>query len=157
MGCRMVHVALVCSDVKKSEAFYCDLLGGRSLGSSQVLSPEAGTVFGFGEPTEWDARFIRFGKGDRGVVIDLVQWKKPAVYGTAYEKCNHAGLSRICLQCDNVEETYKELEEKGVEFISSPQMVAVNSETVKAIKVCNCYDPDGVIVELVEIFPADRD
>ncbi|MBL7178010.1 MAG: VOC family protein [Desulfobacteraceae bacterium] len=157
---RIIHLNVVVSDLEKSLKFYCDLLGGHILGGAEkkavierkTESRGVGIALGLGDTAEWRACLIRFGYDKEATVIDLLQWINPPSTGKPYDTLNNVGIPRIALAVDDVEKTYNDLKEKGVEFISPPQDVDLSPETPGQglIKIVTCKDPDGTAIEFVE-------
>jgi catechol 2,3-dioxygenase-like lactoylglutathione lyase family enzyme len=59
-----------------------------------------------------------------------------------------AGIRHIAFDVQDIGVEYQRLKAAGVDFISPPQYIAPGKCTS-----CYCYDPDGNIVELQELFP----
>ncbi|WP_163266254.1 VOC family protein [Chelativorans alearense] len=58
-----------------------------------------------------------------------------------------AGIRHLTFSFDDIEETYRKLEEAGVEMVEPPRP-AYNPDIVG--KVAFCRDPDGLLIELTE-------
>jgi predicted enzyme related to lactoylglutathione lyase len=58
----------------------------------------------------------------------------------------NVGACHLALQVYNIEEAYKKLCNNGVKFISKP---VLSSEGIA--KVCFCFDPNDIRIELVEM------
>jgi glyoxylase I family protein len=92
------------------------------------------------------AYFLRIGSDRRSTLIDLVEWREPALEGSA-PPMNHAGPVRIALRVKDLDGMYESLRAAGVEFLSAPR--ALTDLPLKPRFVC-LKDPDGVLLELVE-------
>jgi len=57
------------------------------------------------------------------------------------------GLVRFCLVSQNLRQDYARLIEQGVEFVSKPQ-----SGTGGMADIATCVDPDGTLIELLQIY-----
>jgi catechol 2,3-dioxygenase-like lactoylglutathione lyase family enzyme len=180
---RIIHANVVCTDLHRSLRFYRDLLGGRVVGSRRNSSEKrtdaergrvrerrttesevVGQALGFGETAEWYGCFIYFGEDERGTVIDLLQWIRPASTGKPYDKLNNVGIPRIALAVDDIDQTYSYLKAEGVEFITPPQLIQLLGpgvlpiegtgerpvDNVNNLKIAVCKDPDGTAIELVQ-------
>ncbi len=77
--------------------------------------------------------------------IDLVEFQDPKTEGQPYPCLYHTGIVRLCFRTQNINQVYKVLKEKGINFLSEPQKLPGTNATI----VC-FTDPDGTILELVE-------
>jgi catechol 2,3-dioxygenase-like lactoylglutathione lyase family enzyme len=152
---QIIHVNVVCTDIKKSLHFYTDILGARVVSPLAVSTPSRniGKAMTFDGPATYQAYLLSFGKGSAdspGTLIDLLQWTQPPVKGKSYGTLNHVGLARICMAVDNFDKTYKELKAKGVKFMSLPQDVVLRpgSKNPMPHRICCFKDPDGVVIEI---------
>ena len=84
-----------------------------------------------------------------GSVIDLLEWRDPRDDAPPYAKLNHLGLARIALTTTDIEGDVARLRAEGVEFLTeTPARVEGSLGDSRFI----CFeDPDGTIVELVQI------
>ena len=57
------------------------------------------------------------------------------------------GLVRLCLVSQNLQEDYARLIEQGVEFLSAPQPGKDG-----LADVATCVDPDGTLIELLQVY-----
>jgi len=123
------HVGMTCSNLDRTIAFYCDLLG-----LKLVLRKAQGNG---GEVAFLDAG---------GGMLEISA--PPETPAPARLVPNHeAGIRHITFAFDDIEQTYADLLAAGVKFIEKPRM-AFNSEILR--KVAFCLDPDGIVIELSE-------
>lgn len=150
------HINIVCREIQRSLDFYCGLLGAEivaTLGEGGLESKELAALMGFEGAASCIGHLLRFGeKGSPAAytTIDLVQWIRPVVTGSAYDRLNHVGMTRICLPVDDIDATYERLREAGVDFLSPPIDIPVRlfTEEHSWFRMCCLRDPDGVILEL---------
>jgi catechol 2,3-dioxygenase-like lactoylglutathione lyase family enzyme len=181
---RIIHANVVCTDLRRSLKFYRDLLGGQVVGSKRrpvnesrpvtenkpvrekitTSSLAVGKALGFGEEAEWYGCFMYFGDNERGALIDLLEWIRPASAGKPYSNLNHVGIPRLALAVDDIDKDYERLKAAGVEFIAPPQVVellgpgVLPDETTggrpiankNILKIAVCKDPDGTALELIQ-------
>ena len=57
------------------------------------------------------------------------------------------GLVRLCLSSNNLEADVARLESQGVEFLSAPSSAAHD-----LAEVAVCRDPDGTLIELLQVY-----
>lgn len=151
---RITHANIVCTDIKRSVRFYCDILGAKVISPLRVeSSPEISKGLKFDVPASYQAYLLSFGGGSTespATLIDLLQWLQPPVTGEPYDCLNHAGIARICLAVDDIDKTYEELKAKGVEFLTPPVNVVLRPGHGNSMphRICCFKDPDGVILEL---------
>ena len=138
------HIGFSVSDVGRSVAFYCGLLG-------------------FEEVTGWTRSEPYLGEltGNRDVVINAVILKLPedslllelAQYdgadGHAIEPASaNPGAAHLGLNVENLDSLYASLREKGAEFVSSPVTPTVGPNA--GGRAVLMLDPDGFRIELVQ-------
>ena len=144
----LLHINLNVSDIDRSIRFY-EALGFEVLGRNDAeWSPETGEVLGV--PGAQGRACIMSLKGDvaRTTKLDLLEWKHPLSPSRPRPAANDPGAPRIALRVRNVEAAYRELSSAGVEFLSKPAGAA---PTLGIANVVCCRDPDGFLVEFVEL------
>jgi glyoxylase I family protein len=83
--------------------------------------------------------------------LDLIEWIRPEPTGQATHRppsgdLARTGIGRLSLFTRGIDEEYQRLRDAGVEFISEPVSMAGGG-----FRFCCCYDPDGAVIELVEM------
>lgn len=124
------HVGITCSNMEKTVAFYRDLLGFREFYRARN---SAGT----------EVVFLDAGGG----MLELFMPNRPVKTPAAADSPDQAGFRHISLRVDNLDEMYTRLCDAGVKFRDPPKAPNI-SPTAK--KLAFCFDPDGVLVELME-------
>jgi catechol 2,3-dioxygenase-like lactoylglutathione lyase family enzyme len=125
--------------------FYRDLLG-MKLDRISPLAPgfePFETVVGLRNVT---ARVAQFNLGNMNMEVFCYSDPEPRP-GERRPACD-AGIRHIAFDVKDIFAEYERLKAAGVEFISPPQYIEPGKCTS-----CYCYDPDGNIVEMQEIFP----
>lgn len=119
MNIRIHHVALVCKQIERMEAFYCRHLGFRRV---RTVKP--------GQPD----RFVTLRLGDFCVEL----------FAGGLETCEPAaGMKHLCFEVDSVDAWYERL--KGVaEFSSAPR----DSVLSPWLRLAFFKDPDGNTIEI---------
>jgi catechol 2,3-dioxygenase-like lactoylglutathione lyase family enzyme len=79
--------------------------------------------------------------------LDPIEWKTPPTEGRPYPHLFNAGYCRIALRTKTLRADYEELKNRGVKFLSEPQMF--HAKGSEAGFVC-MTDPDGTVVELIQ-------
>lgn len=125
------HIGMTVSDMDRTIAFYCDLLGlrlalrKRNADSELVFLDAGGGMLEIVAPAKGAGRF-------RDVPI------------------TEAGMRHLTLAYDNVDAMVEQLAAAGVEIAEAPRD-AHNREMIK--RVAFVRDPDGILVELIERAP----
>jgi len=128
------HVGMTSSDLDRTIAFYCGLLGLREILVKRT--GEGGRI-----------AFLETG----GVMLEIVEPAAPIHTPAREVPVTEAGIRHLTFRVADVEAEYERLRSAGVEFTVSPRK-AVNAELIR--KVAFCRDPDGIIVELLERQPS---
>ena len=142
----MVHVNVNCSDFDRSLEFY------RLLGFELVaMVPETNTrevAAAIGLPP-YRVRGGILALPGENTLIDLLEWQEPRDPAPPYAQLHHLGLARLALRTTDLDADVDELGRHGIEPIGPPAAVPWPGQPTSRI-VC-LRDPDGTVVELVEI------
>ena len=128
------HVGMVSSDLDKTIAFYCGLLGLKEILVKRT--GEGGRI-----------AFLEIG----GVMLEIVEPAAGASTPAREVPMSEAGIRHITFRVDDVDAIYERLRAAGVEFTIPPRQ-AVNVELIR--RVAFCRDPDGIVVEFLERQPS---
>lgn len=167
---KFFHFNVVCSDFDASYDFYTQAVGMKPLTSSDAgtdagggeraprpghrpgeSAPKPGDakqvaeLLGFEGSGEWRGAFLYFGSSRGGAYLDLLEWKDP---GPRTERSpRDVGLSRVCIQVDDLEQELARLERHGVPTVTAPKEFVLGVTRVRVV----CFrDPDGVLLEYLE-------
>jgi len=168
---RFFHFNVVCSDFDKSYDFYTQVVGMQPLTSSSAKTasgadgdrssrtgmrpgegrpkpgdaPEVADLLGFTGSGEYRGAFLYFGAHASGPYIDLLEWKDPLP--PVERSPRNIGLSRVCIQVDNLDKHLARLEKHGVPLVTAPKEFVLGVTRVRVV----CFrDPDGVLLEYLE-------
>lgn len=142
----MAHVNINCSDFERSREFY-ELLGFELLVMvPEHNTPEVAAAVGM-PPYHVKGGLMRL-PGSQ-TLIDLLEWKEPRDDSPPYSHLYHLGLGRIALSTSDLDADTATLKSRGVEFLSEP--VTVKMENMPPSRFVCFKDPDGTILELVEM------
>jgi catechol 2,3-dioxygenase-like lactoylglutathione lyase family enzyme len=136
------HVGIVVSDMRTSLPFYRNLLG-LDIWWDQI--EEGALIEAVTGVKGAKIHTVKLRAPD-GVSIELLQYLSnprpvPALSGPDCVGCNHAAL-----QVTDIEGLFKRAVAAGIEFNAPPQLTPDGK-----IKVTYCRDPEGVLLELVEV------
>jgi lactoylglutathione lyase len=143
---RVGHIGICVSDLERALAFYCDLLGFRPL--TEVTVADA-----------LSAKLLRLPKIDQktafverdGVRLALFAFREPAPVGAGRVRAmNETGMNALMLRVDDLDATLERMRAAGVRVLDDT-LVAHPDYGSKLVFVT---DPDGTLVELIEI-PGD--
>ena len=138
----MHHTGMCVSDMEKSLAFYRDLLGMEVTIDSRITGPDIEEIMGL---EGVDVRRVYVcGYGGKLELFEYASPKGkpfPADFGV-----NDVGISHIAFEVENLQELYEEFSAKGVRFNNPPLPVKGRG------MVCYLRDPDGITLELLELF-----
>ena len=145
---RLSHTAICVRDLDVSVAFY-EKLGFKTFFEFTDDSPITGAVLGI-EMRKARMAFMRLGDDPLTPFLDIVQFVDPPTQGSPYQTLNNVGIPRIAFTVENIEETYEELKNIGVDFVTP--LRRVNKDVAMV-----CFrDPDGIFLEIITPFKHER-
>ena len=139
------HVAVTVSDMDRSLAFYCGLLGLKEVERHRL---EGETISKMAGKPDVIMEVVRLEAPETpGVLLDLQQYVTPEgeVSDAQLGDVAHA---HFCFGVPDVWAAYEDLSEKGVGFVSEP--VSFDLEW-GIVYVVFFKDPDGFILELMQV------
>jgi catechol 2,3-dioxygenase-like lactoylglutathione lyase family enzyme len=139
------HVAICTPDADRSIAFYRDQLGFKVVvdQSWQPGVDMADTVLGL-ERSSGRQVLLRIGNA----YLELFEfWSPPGRAGDPQRPVSDHGYTHLCIDVDDLDETYERLLTIGVPFHSPPQ------DLFPGVRTCYSRDPDGNVVEIQELAP----
>lgn len=139
------HVAVTVSDMERSLAFYCDLLGLKEVEQHHL---EGETISKMAGKPDVIMEVVRLEAPETpGVLLDLQQYVTPE--GSVSDaQLGDVAHSHFCFGVPDVWAAYTDLTSKGVEFVSEP--VSFDLEW-GIVYVVFFKDPDGFILELMQV------
>lgn len=140
--CGYRHTGIIVSNMKASVQFYRDILGLEVIQEFTDNSDYINTITGIENGV---AHFIKLRMLD-GTVLELLEYPTHPTQSHNLSILN-VGICHIALRVQSAEEAHKFLLQQNVKVLSKPTL---SSEGIA--KVFFCLDPDGVRVELVEMF-----
>ena len=145
------HTGINVSSLGKSVVFYCGVLG---LHIEELRSEVPGkyidTLTGIRGTVQHWAKVAT----DDGYLLELVQWVTDHADNfwtdggvIRYDK---PGINHLCFRVDDITQMYERLVAEDCEVSD------IQTDPAGKVKNCHTYDPDGNIVELVEVFKRVR-
>ena len=135
------HAAVSVRDFDAAKAFFMDVVGMRVEGDRDWRREEnLGLVTGVEDPTiHWAMLELN------GFRIELFRYYQPEGKRHAIRQ-NDIGLTHLCFQVTNADETYDRLIKAGYRTLSKPLELRSG-----ASKTFYCEGPEGIIVEFLEL------
>jgi catechol 2,3-dioxygenase-like lactoylglutathione lyase family enzyme len=146
------HTVINVRDLDESLAFY-KLLGWEVLNDRRDVDwPDfVPTLFGM-KRAKGRGVLMNLPADPDGPMLDLIQWIEPQAEFPTVPFSDHTVPRIIAFRTKNVHAAYAALQAKGVRFtremFSHAELGVVGS--------CFCYDPNGNIIELIELNPGQR-
>jgi catechol 2,3-dioxygenase-like lactoylglutathione lyase family enzyme len=143
------HVGLTVSDLDRSIAFYRDILGLELhvAPNMPVEGPHVAHALGVEPPAALRVAFFKVGDSDSQ--IELLQYLSPPSSTRRAAAQNNIGAAHVCFQVADVRAKIAELEAKGVEFVSS--LNVLDDGALAGWRWVYFKDPDGHTLEFVEV------
>ena len=142
------HIAVTVSDLDRSLRFYKDTLGFTEVERHWL---EGETISAMAGKPEVVMQVVRLKPPEGpGILLDLQQYLQPkgTVSNAQLGMANH---SHFCFGVKDLQATYRQLKEKGVEFVSAPVTFDLGKDwDYGAVHVVFLKDPDGFILEFVQ-------
>jgi catechol 2,3-dioxygenase-like lactoylglutathione lyase family enzyme len=137
------HTSFTVTDIYKSVQFWTAALGFEA----QSVSPRSGN---------WQAKVTGIPGAELlvahlygyGTHIEFIQYTE-AAGAVARLDPNMACAAHICLEVTNIEDTWEELTAAGAG--SQGEVIAIDNGPMEGLKAGYLRDPNGIIIELVEI------
>jgi catechol 2,3-dioxygenase-like lactoylglutathione lyase family enzyme len=139
------HVSVTVSDMDRSLAFYCDLLGLEEVERHRL---DGETISKMAGKPEVIMQVVRLQAPETpGIMLDLQEYITPE--GKVSDaQLGDVGHAHFCFGVPDIRKAYRELTAKGVEFVSEP--VSFDLEW-GIVRVVFFKDPDGVVLEFMEV------
>ncbi len=133
------HIGLVVNDAQKALLFYQDFLGFTVYWDRVEEGTFIETLSGV---SPLKVRTVKMKSGN-GCVLELLCYDTQSCFSV--KKLFHSGFSHFALTVEDLDGMFVFLKEKGVEFVSPPQV-----SPDKKAKVSFCRDFEGNHLELVQ-------
>lgn len=144
----IAHVGITVSDIKRSIAFYRDILGLTYVGSITMEGTAADVLFNQ-EHCVAEIAYLNGSGRLPAPPIELIQFVSGSVK-RELPSLHQTSISEICLKVEDIDAIYKELKDKQVEFLSPPQFFDFSLQGFGKSKAVYLKDPDGIILEFME-------
>ena len=139
---RIRHTGITVTNLEPALVFYRDLLGLKIVKDFVEEGTYINTISGFGSI---ELRMVKL-VDDFGSMIELLQYLSHPIVVVGHKMLYAIGISHVAFEVDDLDETYERLVSVGIPFNSTP---CVSPDYYA--KVAFCRDPDGNLVELVQV------
>lgn len=146
------HTGLTVSDLDRSIAFYCDLLGFELVTQWDSAQPYLRTIVGFPD-AELRIALLRLpapATGISGHHIELLEYRAPRGARGDARTCN-PGNAHVAFMVGDLDTAYADLAARGVRFKSAP--VEITHGRNRGAKAVYFLDPDDITLELIQPAP----
>lgn len=150
---RLYHTVVNCRDLDESVAFY-RLLGFEVLNDRRHVTWPAfvAGIFGLRRASGRGVLMVLPTDPD-GPMIDLIEWLEPKAEFPDPARITEAVPRIIAFRTRGVHAAQAALEAQGVTFT---QAVYTPKEALGIVGTACCYDPNGNIIEMIELEPGVR-
>ena len=135
------HTGIVVTDMDRSVEFYRDLLGLKTAIDFTEEGEFIDTILGM---VGVRLRMVKLAAPEGGM-IELLQYLSHPETRVPDARICQIGPTHVAFTVDDVEETYRQWSERGIPFVSPPQLAPDGKA-----KLAFCRDPDGTFLEIVE-------
>jgi catechol 2,3-dioxygenase-like lactoylglutathione lyase family enzyme len=135
------HTGIVVSDMQREVAFYRDLLGMQVWADFKDGSAYVQAVTEVPGAKVWMVKL----KAADGVSLELLQYLSHPQQPLPRRSCD-VGPNHVALQVEDIDALYEKLKAAGIRFHAPPTLSGDGGA-----KVTYCRDPEGIILELVQI------
>jgi glyoxylase I family protein len=149
----LAHININCTDIQRSIAFYekfgfqvIHVIGEDTKG----LDPDGDLMAGAGGYRGSHCRGVIMSLGDHPrcwTKLELLQYTRPATGPEPERSLFQVGYCRMAIRCRDIRGEVARLKALGVEFENEVE----TSRTVGALSYAFARDPDGTVVELLEL------
>ena len=143
---RLSHVAINCTDIERSQRFYEDVMGLRTV--LDIESPPLpGPVFRLAGEVQLHARLMR--DMTTGFMVELISWIQPPVSSWGFRCANDLGIFRMAWLTNDIDSDYQSLVRAGTCCYTPPAALEMGPG-IPSLRALFFDDPDAVCLELIE-------
>ena len=135
------HAGIVISNLDRALYFYRDLLGLKIVKEADETGKFIDAITGLDEVTVRTIKML----GDDGNMVELLYFKSH-LEEARERPFPEIGASHVAFTVENLDYEYNRLKDAGVKFNCLPKVSPDGYA-----KVTFCRDPDGTLIELVEV------
>jgi glyoxylase I family protein len=149
---RLYHTVVNATDLDRTVAFY-QALGFQILNDRRDVKWPAfvGGIFGL-KKAQGRGVLMNLPADPGGPMLDILEWVEPKAKPIPAD--GHTVPRIIAFRVKNVHEAYKDLKRRGIELTG--ELVEPQPRDLGVVGVFGARDPDGTIIELIELQPGVR-
>lgn len=142
------HFGIVVSDMERSLHFYRDLLG---LKVVWVMDESGEYIDNMLSLQNVRVATVKMSANSGSTLIELLEFNSHPRETPSKREVYTIGPSHVAFTVDDLDVVYRRLSQAGIRFNAPPQLSPDGYA-----KVTFCQDPDGTLVELVEVLEAEH-
>lgn len=143
---QLSHVAVNCADLDRSQRFYEDVMGLRTV--LDIESPDLpGAVFRLDGDVRLHARLMR--DMATGFMVELIEWVTPSARSWGFRCANDLGIFRMAWLTNDIDRDYQALMRAGACCYTPPAELEMGPGN-PSLRALFFDDPDAVCLELIE-------
>jgi catechol 2,3-dioxygenase-like lactoylglutathione lyase family enzyme len=150
---RFYHTVLNARDLQKTVDFYQNILGFKVLHDRRTLPwpKQMAPLFGLREAAGGGVLMIAPGSDKNGfpTMLDFIQWRIPQADFPEPSKVETTVPRVFAYKVDSIQKAHDELKAKGIKF--TPAGLFRPETPMALVGSLFFYDPDGVLIELIEL------
>ena len=140
------HFGIVVSDMERSLRFYRDLLG---LKIVRVMDESGEYIDNMLSLQNVRVTTVKMSADSGSTLVELLEFKSHPRQSRGDREVCSVGPSHVAFSVGDLDAVHRRLSQAGVHFNAPPQLSPDGYA-----KVAFCRDPDGTLVELVEVLDA---
>ena len=141
------HIGVVVSDMEASLDFYTRFFGLKLGNNSEESGSELERILGIPNVRLRSQKLLT-DIGDTR--LELVEFFEPRPSQGSPRGATNVGITHFAITVHGIDRIHQEMNGAGIFFVSPPQM-----EKTGFAKIAFCRDPDGNLIELIEVQPKD--
>jgi len=143
-------VAVVCSDLERSIAWYGDVLG-LEVRERERAATGPGAPYAATGVAAWDAALLELPQRPDSYALRLERWRNPATAARTPPVANQLGPFRMAFLVEDVHQWHADLVRRGVRATAPPVWLDMGPEIpIDGLWAAFFFDPDGACVELIQ-------
>jgi glyoxylase I family protein len=143
---QLSHIAVNCTDLERSQRFYEDVMGLRTILDIET-PPLPGAVFRLPGEVRLHSRLMR--DMFTGFMVELIAWINPSVTGWGFRCANDLGIFRMAWITNDIDRDYHNLVCAGTCCYTPPAELEMGPG-IPPLRALFFDDPDAVCLELIE-------
>ena len=145
----VIHIGITVANLDNSIEFYSEILGLVYQGTAIMEGPATEMLFNK-KGCRVKLAYLSGSELLSSPPIELIEFISDDCEKAACT-LSKTSISEVCFRVDDIDLEYNNLLKKGVEFLSTPQFFDFTKDGFGKSKAVYFKDPDGIILELLEV------